>query len=405
MSACACASREAPPERRAQVVEILGDDAPGTRASSLVIEVGGGKIIHPSVAKLPIPPTWVGVAPHLSVEFETEGLEGASGWLGLLPADAAAHQEVAFGSPGQPRDARARWVEVEIGPDGVQHLELPGPGPGWHAAQGVVVLELSRGGRPLTVSAGPRSEMIRGGRLPGGRAVLAVVDIERRPTRVDAPRVASGEVTLDGRLDEPVWALRSGDTLVHSRRGEPGGSIDAALGGPSTVWFAWDDEHLYVAASLPDLDLYAPHTRRDDPLYRDEALEVFLAADGSGVRYLEHQVSPRGVHFDARFPQYRRGDEAWNGSWRSAVVLDGDLEARGGDQGWTVELAFPWIELCADTAISCPPTPDQMLRTNVFRLDKPDRKRQVGLALSPTLSPDFHAWDNAAQLVLRGAPR
>ena len=34
--------------------------------------------------------------------------------------------------------------------------------------------------------------------------------------------------------------------------------------------------------------------------------------------------------------------------------------------------------------------------------DKPDRKQQVALALSPTLEPDFHAWANAAELVLLG---
>ena len=36
-------------------------------------------------------------------------------------------------------------------------------------------------------------------------------------------------------------------------------------------------------------------------------------------------------------------------------------------------------------------------------LDKPDRKTQVGLALSPTIEPDFHAWQNSAELVLTAA--
>ena len=153
----------------------------------------------------------------------------------------------------------------------------------------------------------------------------------------------------------------------------------------------------------PRVLVVAPEHRETHELVsflRDEAFEVFFAASASGERYLEHQVSARGVHFDARFPRYREGDESWDGTWRSAIELDGELARRGGDRGWRVELAFPWAELCAHTEISCPPEAGQTLRSNVFRLDKPDRKGQVGLALSPTLAPDFHAWQNAAELVL-----
>jgi hypothetical protein len=237
-------------------------------------------------------------------------------------------------------------------------------------------------------------------RESGGRIVLGVVPVARRPTRVQA-WASAGPIVLDGVLDEPVWQ-QHGTALLESRTGEPATEIDARLGGSTMTYFAWDAEHLYVAGSLPDLDLYAPHRNRDDPLYRDEAFEVFLAGNSSGTQYLEHQVSARGVVFDARFAKYRKGDEAWNGSWRSAVMLDGELDRRGYDRGWTVELAFSWTELCEHSKIECPPEPGQELRVNVFRLEKIDREQQVGLALSPTLEPDFHAWANAAELELLG---
>ena len=335
------------------------------------------------------------------VEFVTEGLRGASGRLGLLPPRGAARQEVGFGIVGQPDDPRSVWVDVEIAADGAQRFELPGPGPTWHADWAVVALELRRGTTVLPVQSGPRSEMLSdGSRVAGGRAILGVVPVTRQPTHVRAAGLAEpGQIHLDGRLDEGVWQ-RPGAVLLTSRTGEPADDIDAKLGGPTEVWFAWDSERLYVAASLPDRDLYTPHTKRDDPLYRDEAFEVFLAADATGERYLEHQVAANGVKFDAAFPRYREGREAWDGGWEAAIVLDGELDRRGGDRGWTVELAFPWSELCADTRLECPVAAGGSLRVNVFRLDKPEREAQVGLALSPTIEPDFHAWSNAAVLLL-----
>jgi hypothetical protein len=409
LSCLGCLASEAAPDDR--VVELAqpfeGEDTEGERFLGR-IELGGGTIdsrrigvVHDEGgAIMPSRPGRPGTP--VFVEFESVGLAGVGGRLGLLPPRGAARQEVAFDMPGQPDDPRSVWLDVELEGDGLQRFELPPPGDDWHAPWAVVVFEPRDGWRSSPARSGPRSEMLSDQtRESGGRIVLGVVAVGRRPARVQA-RESADAIVLDGVLDEPAWQ-HEGARLHESRTGEPATEIDARLGGPTMVRFAWDAEHLYVAGTLPDHDLFAPHQERDDPLYRNEAFEVFLAGDDSGARYLEHQVSARGVMFDARFPKYRKGDEGWNGSWRSAVALDGELERIGYDRGWTVELAFAWTELCEHTKIDCPPEPGSQLRVNVFRLDKPDREQQVGLALSPTLDPDFHAWANAAELVLLDA--
>ncbi|KIG17570.1 hypothetical protein DB30_03051 [Enhygromyxa salina] len=390
-----------PPDRIAQVaVPFAESDDPAFEQFMGTITLPLSSIDARKIGPTPLVPTRIGAeGPAVIVEFETMGLRSASAKLGLLPPRAAAQQEVAYDMRGQPDDPRSVWVDVTIDSDGVQRFELPAPGPTWHAQWAVVALELHLGSTAMPVLAGPRSEMLSDQtRAVGGRVILGVVPVEPGPARVQAIRVADS-INLDGVLDEPAWQTAPA-VLLTTREGEPANELNAQLGGPTKVWFAWDQDHLYVAGSLPDPDLHAPHRERDDPLYRDEAFEVFIAGDNSGARYLEHQVSARNVQFDARFPKYRKGEEGWDGSWRSAVALDGELERRGGDQGWTVELAFAWADLCKHTKIRCPPKPGQQLRVNVFRLDKPDRKRQVGLALSPTLDPDFHAWRNAAELLL-----
>ncbi|MCA9690490.1 MAG: carbohydrate-binding family 9-like protein, partial [Myxococcales bacterium] len=206
-------------------------------------------------------------------------------------------------------------------------------------------------------------------------------------------------ITIDGALDEDVWQ-RPGHALGQSLDGEPYPGPDEA-GEPTLVWFAWTEEALLVAGRLPDVDLWSEYSAQDDPLYRQEAFEVFVAGDNSGARYLEYQVSARGVTFDARFPRYRKGDEAWDSSFATAVALRGTVnDDRDRDVGWDVEVAIPWTELCQETAVPCPPRAGQSLRVNVFRLERPGRTGSLGLSLSPTRTPDFHAWANAAVLEL-----
>lgn len=383
------------------VVPLANDDEDALQFSGEVRYANGGKITARVIRPARLEPARAGdPGTPLELVLTTEGLASLDAEIGLLPPRAAARQEVAHDTPGQPDDPRSRWMVVKLG-EGEQRFELQAPGEDWHAASAVVVLEVRAGRNWLPAVTGPRSEMVRGGkRFPGGRVMLGVVPVERRPTTIAAARVEAGAITIDGVLDEPIWTERAAAPLLVSGSGEPAEDIDHELGGPSEVWFAWDDQNLYLAGSLPDRDLFAEQREQDDPIYRNEAFELFVAADDSGERYLEFQVSARNTTFDARFPRYRKGDEAWDGTWISAVTLDGELERRGGDRAWFVELAFPWAELCQQTALRCPIAAEQTLRVNVFRLDKPDREAQVGLALSPTLQPDFHAWANAAELRL-----
>lgn len=359
------------------------------------------------VARRRVTPARPGPGAALEVSAQVTGLApGTALWLGLRAPRAAGRQEVA----GQSRrivapvaDPRDRWAEAKVA-DGVMTatIELPGE---WHAEHAVLVLEARRGASTVRATGGSR--------LDGGAGVLAVVPVATRPTRVTATRVPAGALTIDGRIEEAAWARRPALLLAESLDGEPDPGAtavdlqalgEAALepGRGTTLRLAWDEEFLYLAASLPDADLWTEYTAQDEPLYKQEAFEFFVAASGEGSRYLEYQVSARGVTFDARFPRYRAGDEAWDSSWRTAVrvwgTLDGDVDR---DRGWSVEAAIPWAELCEHTELRCPPAPGMRLRVNAFRLERPDRKRSHALALSPTRAPDFHAWANAAELELQ----
>jgi hypothetical protein len=375
------ARAEPPPEPT-----IVVDEAAAERASAQgniafaggVDFVGGLRVEDVEVSPSPARP-----GEPLLVRMRVRGSDGrASARLGLRTPRSGAHED-AQRSP-HPADPRDRVVDVALADGDIEAtVEVPTP---WHPRNALLDLEVRDGDARIEARTGPRTS--------DGRALLGLVAIERRPTAVVAE---PGTPDVDGIRDEPLWA-RDPYVLVTSLDGEPD------TGAPTEVWLAWDAANLYVAARLPDDDLFTEFTAQDDPLYRQEAFELFVAADGSGSRYLEYQVSARGVTFDARFPTYRRGDEAWDSRWRTAVAVDGTLDEAGDrDRGWTVEVALPWDELCAETAIPCdpPPAAGARLRINAFRIERPGRKGMVGLALSPTLRPDFHAWENAAELELR----
>ena len=337
------------------------------------------------------------------MQLAARGIAGKALWVGLRAPRAAGRQEVAGQSRrsiAAPIDPRDRWVQAEIGEDSASAtIDLPRE---WHAMHAVLLVELREGSKVVPVRVGPRVD-----RGPG---VLGVVPVAPGPTRIVAPRVQG--VTIDGRVEEAAWA-RPALALVTSLDGEPDPTATAielaalgedalAAGRGTTVRVAWDTEFLYVAASLPDADMWTDYAAQDEPLYKQEAFEFFVAAGADGTRYLEYEVSARGVTFDARFPRYRAGDEAWDSAWGTAVRARGTVNAAGDrDLGWSTELAIPWQELCRETAVACPPAPGMRLRVNAFRLERPDRKRTDALALSPTRAPDFHAWANAAELELQ----
>ncbi len=334
--------------------------------------------------------------------------------FGVLPPRVQARQHVYALLPPSPpsetegsrvRDARSNWAQIRIETDGQIRAEVV-LGEAWHARAAVLVAELRCGtdSARIPVVAGARAEWGSGtlgahaevgpapaGRVEGARALLALLPVSPGPTRVVASRIdapsASGPLA--------PWRVGDGHALVGSVDGEP------AEGPATSVWFAWSDRGLYWAGQVPDPDMWSDYENHDDPLYKQEVMELFLAADNSETRYLEYELSARNVTFDASFARYRRGDEAWDSAWRTRVDVRGTInDASDQDEGWSFEAMIPWSELCEHTDVACPVGPGTQLWANVFRLENPGRKRRVGLALTPTFAPDFHDWNHAAVLEL-----
>jgi hypothetical protein len=213
-----------------------------------------------------------------------------------------------------------------------------------------------------------------------------------------APR-ATSPVTIDGRVSEEAWRAAPVVDLVESLGGgEPRYRTRARM--------LWDDEALYVAFECDDDLVWArPGRRDDDPLWEDEVVEVFLDPAGGGRGYVEVELSPANVRFDARFASWRSdlaAARAFDARARTATAVDGALTL--GDapaaaaRGWSAELALPWRALAPDAR----PRSGLRWRVNLYRLETHNRRGVAeGSAFSPPLRGDFHALDRFGWLELR----
>lgn len=188
---------------------------------------------------------------------------------------------------------------------------------------------------------------------------------------------------IDGALDDAVWAQATPVELVNSFDGH-----HTAL--RTTARLLYDNANLYVSFDCEDPDVWGTLRNRDDAIYNEEVVEIFLDANADGRTYNELEVSPHNVIFDAYFPARRTGmDLSWDSQMKSAVKVRGTLDDPSDrDQGWTVEMQIPLARLAEVPHL--PPRHGDRWRFNLYRLEHLDRKQVEGQAFSPLFLGDFH---------------
>jgi hypothetical protein len=232
-----------------------------------------------------------------------------------------------------------------------------------------------------------------------GRVVLATINVKgNRPElpKATALKLAEGEIaTVDGKLDEPFWSKAAWTPAFTA----PNGTGQAVP--PVKAAFFWTPTMLYVGVQAEDNDVWSDFTDRDANTWEQEVIELFVDADGDQKDYLELQVTPANVIFDARF-EARRSDlakaRAWNMTgFLTGAAVDGTLNNRDDqDKGFSVEMGIPVAEVPG--APHAPAVAGDAWRVNLFRWDFPKGGKQIASAFSPPIVPDFHALDRFGRL-------
>ena len=224
--------------------------------------------------------------------------------------------------------------------------------------------------------------------------------VDRTLRTYEAPRRV-GAIVIDGVPDEAGWARApvAGPFILSSGRGPAPRACTARL--------LWDDQALYLSFEAADEDLLSPHRRRDEDLFTQDVVEVFLDPGGDGIDYYEIEVSPRGVVFDALFPSHRKDlarSRTWNAPGLTAAArIHGTVDDAAADTGWSAELRIPFAGI--RHASRSPPRPGDAWRMNLYRNDRhADGKADYTAWTAPVVG-DFHAFARFGTLVFVAGPK
>jgi hypothetical protein len=165
----------------------------------------------------------------------------------------------------------------------------------------------------------------------------------------------------------------------------------------TTFRAAWSSAALFIRFDCEDDRPWHTLTRRDDPIWDEEVVEIFLDPAREGTPYAEVEISPANVVCDLRVTQPwpgLRADRDWD--WAGL-----DAEVRAGVAGggrWTALARLPWeglVSLSPKAASRVPPQPGDRWRFNVFRIKRPGgpqapERGAVYAAWSVPDGPSFH---------------
>jgi photosystem II stability/assembly factor-like uncharacterized protein len=165
---------------------------------------------------------------------------------------------------------------------------------------------------------------------------LGVVSAEV-PRKIISCRLATERPHLDGVLSDACWQQAEEVLLgVEDSADQSEAPVDA--GNQGLVMFAYDQEFLYIAASLPRHPQASqdapqlPGRTHDADLSLHDWLGIALDIDRDYATWYELRVDQRGFTSDRCWE-----DNGWNPQWYVA--------AEGEDARWRVEAAIPWQEL------------------------------------------------------------
>jgi hypothetical protein len=197
------------------------------------------------------------------------------------------------------------------------------------------------------------------------------------------------QVLIDGLLDDSLWYRAQKLILTDNQTGD---SIrDTSI--LTTVRTGYDKQNLYVAFICNDPDIWSSYTSKDQHLWNNEVVEVFIDTDSDPNTYVEIEISPRNVLFDSfiidpeniDFEETARFDLA---DIHTAVTVNGTLDVREDrDWRWIVEISVPLK--CLDKKL-CDIYHEKMRwKINYFRINRDKGKRTGEYAWSPT-NNGFH---------------
>ena len=177
----------------------------------------------------------------------------------------------------------------------------------------------------------------------------------------------------------------------------------------------WSTDALFLRFAAKDDAPWHTMTQRDEHLWEEEVVEIFIDAARTGRDYAEIEISPANVVCDVRMVQPspdKKIDLDWNFEGLETRVVPWK-DAAGKEVGWIALARLPFSgfrSLPAAKDVALPPRAGDRWRFNLFRVDRPGGKANpakgaIEVAWSPTGQPSFHVPKAFQDLVFSGPAR
>jgi hypothetical protein len=207
------------------------------------------------------------------------------------------------------------------------------------------------------------------------------------------------DLKVTGKADDTLWKQAETATLQQHLSGGP--TTQA-----TTMRLLYNDRILYVAFHAEDTYIKATRVNRDDSIWKDDCLELFISPAGTRHQYYEINCNPLNTVFDACLLNSRtRYGDTGPIKWLSAfnvkdlvlmAYVEGEKNKQGAGKYWRTEYAIPLSEMWGATNI--PPKKGDMWLMNAFRTDSPAEGKFEGSAWSPiAISAPHDSYHHAAR--------
>ncbi len=210
------------------------------------------------------------------------------------------------------------------------------------------------------------------------------------PIAVLDPPAASYAV---GRASQPLASLLDAGAAAWAGAQQATWGPDALA---TSFRALWTDDGLAVRFDVTDASPWHTLTARDERLWTEEVVELFLDVGATGREYAEIEWNPANAVVDLWVDRpANRYDRDWNAAGLESRVAP---RTEGGRAvGWTATSFLPWTALAAKApqGTAVPPRPGDRWRFNVYRIERPngpsdpDRDARY-FAWSPTGERTFH---------------
>lgn len=193
------------------------------------------------------------------------------------------------------------------------------------------------------------------------------------------------EISVDGLLNESIYQNLDKYYLSNSLTGQ-----EVTNSNYQTYFTIFhNSQSLLMSFTAFDQDIYSHYKNRDDHLWKEECIEIFIDTDRNSQDYVEIELSPAGVLFDSFIINPDKIDVEKTSQFnlstiQYAVAVSGSLnDSTDIDVKWNAELSIDLKEL--DNKFNAE---NSIWKMNMFRINK-DNATEKYLSYSPTFGK-FH---------------